>query len=153
MKYLIMKCDELCDQYECDAHRTPITMTDNWVEWYNANRPRYHFEVYELQNEMFVLVKDYEDPMERGMSLHFWNIDDTVDIENHNPTIVEKWINATRNSPIPQNVYALAKSFYEGTDEEMRTELRCCGYIGWEDDKNHWWVYGYYSDGFYSTGC
>ena len=55
-KYLIMKCDELSDQYECDADRSPVCLADNWT-YYNE----YGYEVYEvLKNNTFKLIKSYE---------------------------------------------------------------------------------------------
>lgn len=55
-KYLIVKCDELSDQYECDADRIPVCLTDNWT-YYNE----YGYEVYEvLKNNTFKLIKSYE---------------------------------------------------------------------------------------------
>lgn len=55
-KYLIVKCDELSDQYECDADRIPVCLTDNW-KYYNE----YGYEVYEvLKNNTFKLIKSYE---------------------------------------------------------------------------------------------
>lgn len=54
-KYLIMKCDELSDQYECDADRSPVCLVDDWA-YYNE----YGYEVYEiLKNNTFKLIKSY----------------------------------------------------------------------------------------------
>lgn len=62
MKYLIIKCDELSDQYECDADRTPICMTDNYSKYCG-----YGYEIYELQKDnTFKLIKDYEDYIEEN---------------------------------------------------------------------------------------
>lgn len=61
MKYLIMRCEELNDQYETDACRWPITMTDDWMDWYNKTNPTYLFEVYKYDDEEgeFTLIKEY----------------------------------------------------------------------------------------------
>lgn len=61
MKYLIVKCEELNDQYECDAYRTPITMTANWKNWCKVKKPKFLFEVYEFVNDNFKLIKEYYD--------------------------------------------------------------------------------------------
>lgn len=63
MKYLIMSCVELGDQWECDADRTPITMCDDWKSWYAKNKKKidYCFEVYEFNGEEFLLIKNYDD--------------------------------------------------------------------------------------------
>lgn len=54
--YLIMRYDELNDQYECDAHRKPICLTEDWKNWINTNHPKYDVEIYELINNHFYLV-------------------------------------------------------------------------------------------------
>lgn len=51
MKYLIVKFDYLNDQYECDADRVPMYLTDDWVN----NAPTdYDYEVYEVQPNNFL---------------------------------------------------------------------------------------------------
>lgn len=61
MFYLIMKCEPLNDQFECDADRVPISITNDWHNWYNINKPDYMFEVYEFINNEFKIIKDYEE--------------------------------------------------------------------------------------------
>ena len=43
MKYLIIECNELGDQWECDADRTPICMTDDYSPYGSG------YEVWEIQ--------------------------------------------------------------------------------------------------------
>lgn len=59
-KYLIVKCVELGDQWECDADRKPITLVDNWRKYLKSHRKGF-YEVYELQGDKFVLIKGYDD--------------------------------------------------------------------------------------------
>lgn len=55
-KYLIIKCNELSDQYECDADRFPVCLVDDWADF-----NKYGYEVYEvLKNNTFKLIKNYE---------------------------------------------------------------------------------------------
>ena len=56
MKYLIIKCTELCDQYECDAYREPICITDNYDDF-----NKYGYEIYKICSESLVLIKEYSD--------------------------------------------------------------------------------------------
>ena len=59
MKYLIVKCEPLYDQYECDCDRTPLYMTDDWQQ-----EKDYRFEVYELKpNNTFECIKDWDEPI------------------------------------------------------------------------------------------
>lgn len=56
MKYLVIKCVELLDQYECDADRRPICVCDNYHKY---NKKGY--EIYEIrENGKLVLIHDYE---------------------------------------------------------------------------------------------
>ena len=62
IKYLIVKCEELDDQFECDADRTPMMVTDNVKQWFQQTKPKYYFEIYEIQtNRTLKKVKDYDD--------------------------------------------------------------------------------------------
>lgn len=121
MKYLIVECNELGDQYECDANRIPITMTDNWKEWYAKANPDYCFEVYEFKNNKFILVKDYETSMEQGMAFVMFNDDDEDEF-----TIIERFPNFDRNKSMPKT---LRKRALKG--EDLDDSLRNCGYVSW----------------------
>lgn len=122
MKYLIMKCEELGDQYECDANRIPITMTDDWETWYKKTEPDYCFEVYEFKNNEFILVKDYETSMEQGMAFVMFDDDDDED----KFTIIERFPNFNRDNPMPKT---LRKRALKG--EDFDDSLRNCGYVSW----------------------
>lgn len=57
MKYLIIKCVELEDQFECDADRTPICITDNFNKF-----NKYGYEIYMIHaNGTLNLIKHYND--------------------------------------------------------------------------------------------
>lgn len=57
MKYLIVKCVPLDDQWECDADRSPMFITDDW----KRDVPDYAFEVWEIkENYTLELIRDYE---------------------------------------------------------------------------------------------
>lgn len=45
-KYLIIKCEELNDQYECDADREPICLTDDYNK-YN----KWGYEIYGINDD------------------------------------------------------------------------------------------------------
>lgn len=56
MKYLIVKCEELSDGWECDANRIPVCITDDW----RKIELDYPFEVYKILPSGFLtLIKDY----------------------------------------------------------------------------------------------
>lgn len=140
MKYLIIKCDELGDQYECDANRIPITMTDDWTEWYRNTNPDYYFEVYEFKNNEFTLVKDYETSMEQGMAFVMCNDDDENEF-----TIIERFPNFDRNKSMPKTLHKRALK-----GEEFDDSLRNCGYVSWIE-KGKLYAYTEYYDNHISS--
>ena len=57
-KYLIVECNELGDQWECDADRKPITMVGDISFW----KQLIGYEIYELKaNGTFEIIKYYEE--------------------------------------------------------------------------------------------
>ena len=53
--YLVVECNELSDQYECDADRTPICVTKNYKRY-----DRSGYEIYEIMSDgKLKLIKDY----------------------------------------------------------------------------------------------
>ena len=157
-KYLIVKCTELGDQFECDADREPMFLVDDWKDWFNKNRPTYRYEVYKfVDDEEAELVKNYEEAIDEGMALYFWNAED--DAEEVAPTVIAHYKDYDRNKKVPDKVW---KVFRQGaywaddeemTEEEFKSDLKCQGYVSW-DDKEHKkiWVYGDYADGRYCLG-
>ena len=157
-KYLIVKCEELGDQFECDANREPMFLVDDWKDWFNKNHPTYQFEVYKfVDDNKATLEKTYDEAMDEGMALYFWNMDD--DHEEVAPTVVARYKNYDRKKKVPNKVW---KIFRQGaywadgdefTEQNFKDDLRSCGYVSW-DDKEHkkYWVYGYYADGRYCLG-
>ena len=141
MAYLIVKCEALGDQCECDANRTPMFMCDSW---YDLRLP-YAFDVYALKDDnTFELVKDYETPMEWGMALYYWRISD--DCEGVKPTVIQKWNHRTRDEHVPKKA---KQAMIKGTD--IFDNLKSCGAISWCKGK-YYYVYGEYQDNFYSLG-
>lgn len=54
MKYLIIKCEELMDAYECDANRIPVCITEDICKY-----QEYGFEIYDNGN-IGKCIKDYD---------------------------------------------------------------------------------------------
>ena len=58
MKYLVIKCEELSDQYECDAFRKPLCVTDDISKW----EAKFGYEIYRIcENGKLRLIKEYDD--------------------------------------------------------------------------------------------
>jgi hypothetical protein len=124
MTYLIMRCDELGDQFECDANRKPITLTDDWKKWYETNNPNYCFEVYEFSKDHFTRIKDYDDPMEEGMCLAYYPNDDET------PMALKKYPNLDRYSEVPKDILKRALK-----SKEYKNYLERSGYISWREKR------------------
>ncbi len=45
-EYLIIKCKPLGDQWECDAHRIPICITEDYTPYIG-----YGYEIYKIRND------------------------------------------------------------------------------------------------------
>lgn len=157
-KYLIVKCEPLSDQYECDADREPMFLVDDWKDWFEKNHPTYRFEVYKfVDEEEATLEKAYEEAMDKGMALYFWNMDD--DHEEVAPTVIAHYKDYNRYNKVPDEVWRVFRqgAYWpdgdEKTEEEFKHDLDCSGCISW-DDKEHkkFWVYGDYADGRYDLG-
>jgi len=156
-KYLIVKCEELDDQYECDANREPMFLVDDWKDWFQKNHPTYQFEVYKfVDEEEATLERTYDEALDEGMALYFWNIGDSEEVP---PTVIAHYKDYDRNTKVPDKVWKVFRQgayWAEGeevTEEEFKKDLKCSGYVSW-DDKEHkkYWVYGYYADGRYCLG-
>ena len=143
MSFLIVKCEPLNDQWECDAHREPMFICDDW----HSLKLNYQFEVYQIDSDnTFTLVKDYETPMEFGMALYYW--DAKADPETVKPKVVKKWLRCTRDNDIPKKV--IQEMSRKGV-KELDNELPYCGTITWLYG-GRYWVYGEYFDSEYSLG-
>ena len=95
MKYLIIECNELGDQWECDADRTPICITENPSE-YGVG-----YEVWEILSDgTLKKIRDYNKALEEGMALYYW--EDGQEGEEA-PTIIEKY--PTRIEIVFQRVF------------------------------------------------
>ena len=57
--FLIVKCVELGDQWECDADRIPMMIVEDWTNCHFD----YLWEAYAINNRGLIVecVKDYED--------------------------------------------------------------------------------------------
>lgn len=137
MKYLIMRCDELGDQYECDANRIPVTMTNDWTTWYKKTEPDYYFEVYEYKNNRFVRVKDYATTMEHGMAFVWYN--DSMPEYTFN--VIERFPNFDRYTAMPTDLYERALQ-----GEEFDDSLTNCGYVSWVEDDRYYAYTEYYDN-------
>ena len=134
MKYLIMQCEELENQWECDADRTPMFITDDWKN----NIPDYSFEVWEILEDGIIgeIVKRYNEPMEEGMAFGYW---DGITEEFH---LIQKFPNRTRKDYCSNDIYDKLMSINEMCDN-LKNEGFISAYSSKEDRE---YIYGEYAD-------
>ena len=145
-KYLIIECEELSDQFECDADRTPVCMTDDYSTYGLG------YEVYELtpENE-FRCIKEYDIPLEYGIAIYKWK---DGNAENTTPDVImRQFPERERDSFALWEIEDFCKYYHfkEETPEEILREISNCGAYGEEID-NEWVVIGEYRDNRFSMG-
>lgn len=146
--YLIMKCEELNDGWECDANRTPLAVVSDWKYFIKLN-PLDSYEVYQIVGESLELIKRYDECLEDGMAFYRWEKDDNP--EEVAPTVIQKYVGKTRYNPIPRLVEKEMKQA-KASDENFDDSLENCGHITWTNNNGTYYVYGEFRDNHYSIG-
>lgn len=144
MLYLIVECSELGDQWECDANRAPLCLTED-VSQYGLG-----YEVYRVNSDnTFTLVKEYGEVLESGMALYQW---DEGDEDNKTPNVLEKWKGKERDNVTKSQVKNIKKKVgFHNPIEKIMNDIRWRGSYG-EIIQGKWVVFGEYTDGSYSLG-
>ena len=139
--YLIMKCSELSDQFECDASREPFCLTEDPKQY------GYGFEIYKVKSDnTFELVKEYDEANEIGFAI----VD--YDDENDAPFVRKKYPNLTRETITESQVKQIKKEFgFIETVKEIFDDISCSGSHG-EDIGEKWRVFGEYLDNHFDRG-
>lgn len=141
MEYLIIKCTALGDQYECDADRKPLCMTNDPTPYM-----RLGYDIYRVDNQgNLTQVHDYEECVEMGMCICWWNEDDTVD------KVVK--LSCKDRQDITKSYIKRLKSEYhlKGTVNEIYNSIQGCGDYG-EVQGTQFVAIGEYQDECYPTG-
>lgn len=147
MKYLVVKCEELSDQYECDANRTPFCLTDDYSSFGVG------YEVYEiLPNNKFKLIKDYEDCLEKGIAIYYWKGSSSCDGNGCPDKTLKKFKNETHDDFSKSRIKKIKTQYgFKESIEEIYSDVRYCGSHG-EEINNKWIVIGEYRDNIFSCG-
>ena len=142
MKYLIIKCTALNDQWECDADRTPVCITDDFNK-YN----QYGYEIYKICDDgTFKLMKEYEESDEEGYAIYKWNNADETD-DKEPDVIIEEFKNAKRSDFTKSKIKKLKSKYgFKDTVDEIYKDIDCSDQHG-EEINHEWVVLGYYIKG------
>ena len=144
MKYLIVECNELGDQWECDADRTPICITENYSK-YGVG-----YEVWEILNDgTLKKIRNYDEALEEGMALYYW---EEGQEEEEEPTIIEKYSNKVRHN-FSKNFFKKLKTRmkFSETVADIETNILYSGMHG-EAIEGKWVVFGEYRDNHFDLG-
>ena len=123
-KYLIMKCNELADQYECDADRIPVCLVD---------------EV--LEDNTFKLIRNYEQAGEQKISVCFWNSLRADDIEDA-PNLVIDICSGDRKNITKAMIEDIKERYhFENDIEDIYLDIKSSGHYG-EEINGKWIGFG-----------
>lgn len=143
MKYLIVKCRELNDQYECDADRTPICLTDDFKKF-----DKYGYEIYEITSEnTFKLIKEYDTSSDKGMAVYKWYDEDDEKEEPDEIMVMDK--NYEREDYTKSKIKQIKSDYhFKDSVSDIYTDIQCSGSHG-EEINGAWVVIGEYIKGGY----
>ena len=134
MKYLIVECTELNDQWECDADRRPICLTNDYSNYGRG------YEVYEVKdNGTLNLIKDYSITNAEGIAV----VEYSLDIDDMEGTVLKKYPNKTRDD-ISWAMVLLDSYGFEDIDGAI-WDYKLSGECG-EEINGKWLVIGEYED-------
>lgn len=146
MKYLVIECAELGDQWECDADRTPICVTDDYSEYDKSG-----YEIYEIHEDgTLEIIRHYDEVSSESMYVCVWNDSEMVE-ESDPDTIVELEVDTRYD--VTKSIVKKIKKQYGFTDsiDEIYNDIQCFGYHG-EHKKQKWIVVGEGYDDCYPRG-
>ena len=146
-KYLIIGCEELSDQWECDANKTPICITDDYEKY-----DEWGYEIYEiLEDNTFNLIKSYEDASDTGIAFYKWFDIDRV--EKYDPDVfLEYHTGENRNFYTKTKIKELKDKYhFKESVKNIYKEIQQIGVYGEEVD-GEWYVIAEYIKGFYPFG-
>lgn len=144
MEYLIIECNELGDQWECDADRTPICITED------PSKYGVGYEVWKILDDgTLEKIKDYKKALEKGLALYYW---EEGREEEEAPTIIEKYPNKDRDSFSKSFFKKMkARAKFSETVADIETNIHCSGAHG-EEIEGKWVVFGEYRDDRFDCG-
>ena len=144
MKYLIIKCEALSDQYECDAQRTPICVIDDYTAY-----DKYGYDIYRIQNDGGLeKIRDWEDISEEYITYCEYDEDKSEE----EPITIIRLKDGLRRDITRKDIEQWRQRF-KFTDKvsDIAIDLRCSGAHG-EQIGKLWCVIGEAFDNHYPTG-
>jgi hypothetical protein len=144
MKYLVVKCNELDDQWECDADREPVCLTDDF-EKFN----KYGYEIYEITSEnTFELIKRYEEFPEEEMAIYKWYDSDKVEEQDEPDEIIVIKKHCTIEDYTKSEMEQIRSDYhFKDSIDDICMDIWCSD-VHAEEIEGEWVVIGEHSKGF-----
>ena len=129
MMYLVVECTELSDQFECDANREPICLTEDYAK-YN----RMGYEIYKVnEDNTFTLIRNYDDVTKKEIVVTYW---EEINTEDEDDLIEKKVISikkGNRNDVTKSLIKNIKKKYHlSETIDNIYLEIQNTGAYGEE---------------------
>lgn len=145
-KYLVVMCEELSDQYECDADRTPLCVVDDYTEYNKSG-----YEIYQILSDgTLAKIRAYDEINDEYIACVVWDMETDFDDK---PLEVIRLIDGDRDN-ITKSMLKQWKAKYGFLTslKEMVSGINCFGAVGDEID-GKWIVIGECHDDHFARGC
>jgi hypothetical protein len=144
MKYLVIKCKELGDQWECDADREPLCVVDDYTAYDKCG-----YEIYRIHDDgSLEKIREYDDITDEYIAYCEYDENESQDI----PVKVIRLKDGSRYDITKSDIKKWLKQFdFTDLADEIETDLNCSGVHG-ELIHGHWCVIGEAFDDVYPTG-
>lgn len=146
MKYLVIECNELGDQYECDADRVPICVLDDYSDYNKMG-----YEIYEIHDDgSLTKIREYEDVNDTYISYCEYNADDDFP---DMPLKIVRLKDGDRNAVNKSDIRLWKSRFhFSESISDITVDFESCGEHG-EMVNGKWCVIGVTYDENYPRGC
>ena len=145
MKYLVVKCNELSDQFECDADRTPICVVDNYADYNKMG-----YEIYEINADgLLTKIREYDTATDEYFS--YCEYDNNSN--DWTPKKVVRLKDGDRDAVNKTDIKKWKTQFhFTETINHIMQDIEWSGQYG-EKINGKWCVIGETYDESYPTGC
>lgn len=145
-KYLVIKCEELGDQWECDADRKPVCVVNDYSQ-YN----KHGYEIYEIKTDgTLKIIREYDDITNERVCVYWWN--DENKVSKYFPDEIIEIQNGDRDSVTKSLIKKIKQKYkFADTIKEIERDISCSGNHA-ELIDNKWVVFGETFDDWYPCG-
>lgn len=143
--YLVVRCEELGDQYECDANRVPICLTEDYDKY---NKQGY--EIYKvLADNTFERIREYDEITKEDMVVAIWS---SADAYNDEPTELIHICDGDRNAVTTDMIKTIKRKYhFKESIKDIKLDISSYGTHTEETEDNGIIVFAERFDGVIQT--